>query len=260
MFSKKKCFICESLSRFSKKVYGGYICRNCLVYIPSHIQIKHTDKDDLKAFYKEGKERAEHFEHTSSYGKLFIDSTHGSFCISQRVKGDKPLHLGDIFFVTELLEVALYCTNVRKVGSRNNISIVCDIRLRVKTDKISKEFIVKRAEKCSFTFQDNQIEWKEPDQMTMFRNIFNQMIDNVRFALLKKLDDIQTIKKAIKEYDEDTEWAIGILFLDKNDLSLERIKKHRNILIKQFHPDLFPNSESVEFATKINKAYNILIK
>lgn len=256
----KKCVICnEKAGFFSKRITDGCICSKCIAYIPERVKLRYADTEYLTGIYNTNKEKQKKFNWTASYGSLFIDSTHGMFCISKKIKKDNPMEFGDIYFITDLLEIALYCTDVRNIGTKTN-KIVCNVKMRAKTNESSNEYSIRQNERCSFTHIGNgSLECNEPEKFIMFRNMFNQMIDNVRFNLLNKLDDIQRMKKNINAFEDNREWAKGVLFLDDKNYSLETIKRHRNILIRQFHPDI-SSDYGTEFAEKINKAYDILTK
>lgn len=256
------CIVCNGKTNiFSEKTADGRICRKCRAYIPASVQLRYADAEYLKDLYKANKGKQKRFDCTAAYGNLFIDSLHGTFCISRTSKNGKPLEFGNIHSVTELTEIALYCTDVQNIGVKSN-KIVCSVKMRMKTNETIEEYLICKNEPCSCKRSKTNIgmlEWNEPDRLVMFRNMFNQMIENVRYGLLKKLNDIQQAKKAINDYEYNKEWAKGILFLDDKDCSIETIKRHRNILIRQFHPDVSPEY-GAEFAEKINKAFDIMSK
>lgn len=106
----------------------------------------------------------------------------------------------------------------------------------------------------------------EPKRLTMFRSLFYQMIDDTRFQILKKLQDIQKLKEMEAESvkkktasKQDMEWARGVLFLENTECSPEEIKKQQKKLMRMFHPDIHPELGD-DYAKKINKAAEILLR
>ena len=99
----------------------------------------------------------------------------------------------------------------------------------------------------------------EPEKLTMFRSIFYQMIDDARYRVLKKLEDIQRLRGKITTAEQEKEWAKGVLFLDNTDCTAEEVKKQQKKLMRMLHPDVHPELGE-EYAQKINKAAEILLK
>lgn len=256
----KQCVICgEKVSFLSHKIYNGHICRKCRAFIPKNIQLKACDTDYLFKLYEKSKEKSKLFDYTASYGSLFIDSTHGMLCVSRGGKGGEPVDYGDIFTVEELENIAIYCTDVRNIGTKSN-KIVCNVKLRVKTADINTEYLVYQNESCKFTYgKGSTLDVREPEKLTMFRNMIHQMIENVYYNAVHKLEEIRRLKKVATDAEKEKEWARGVLLLDNVECSLEEIKKHQRVLIRAFHPDTHPELDS-EYAQKINKAYEILTK
>lgn len=256
---KKDCCLCgRSIVLLYKKTADGYICNKCKTYIPSKINLRCSDTEYLKSLYEESKIRSKTFSCTASYGSLFIDGKNNMFCISNRQAHGLPLHLGDIYYVSELSCVGLYCTNARFVNNR----VLCDIKFSFSTDKESFEITIVKGQKCSYKVQNNKVSWNEPPVFCIFREMFKQMIDNEHFELNKKLQDIQRIKHKIVQAKNNRDWAKGIMLFDaENEPSSIELKKHRNILVKAFHPDLnngMCEDENTQITALINRAYEIL--
>lgn len=256
---KKECCLCRrSIVLLCKKNADGYICNKCQKYIPSKINLKYADTEYLKSLYEENKKRSKTFSCTASYGSLFIDGKNNMFCISNRQANRLPLCFGDIYYVSELSCVGLYCTNARFVNNR----VLCDIKFSFTTENTSSETTIARGQKCSFKIQGDKVAWNEPPVFCVFREMFKQMIDNEYFGLNKKLQSIQKMKYEITHTENNYDWAKGIMFFDTEDEpSSAELKKHRNTLVKAFHPDLndaLHEEENAQITARINKAYEIL--
>lgn len=256
----KQCVICKKdIRMLASKIYNGYICKECRRYIPSSIQLSATDADYLLRLYNRNSEKSRKFEYTASYGSMYIDSVHSMLCFSTSSDKNGPVNFGDIFTVDEIREMSLYCTDVRNVGTNSN-KIVCNVKMKIKTDDVSVEYMVCRNQSCSYSVSgNNKLECREPDKLVMFRCMVNQMIDDTLSGLQKKLDDINYLKKVTSESEKEKEWARGILFLENIDCTQEEIKKQQRVMMRIFHPDIHPEYDA-DFAGKINKAYEILSK
>lgn len=255
------CVVCGNKTGFfsSSKTYDGRICNNCRAYIPSEVCLASADADRLKEFYKESNRRKALFFNTASYGSLYIDSVHNMLCISNKSKRGYPLRYGNIYFVSELSEMALYCSDVVQ---KSPYRIECRVKLRISADSFSGEFVVASNEKCCFKRVDKDtLRVSEPSKVTFFRCMLNQMIDNERVGLTKQLEALHKLKSALSEAEASKEWAKGILFLESNvPCSLEDVKHQRNMLVRIFHPDLNTDFSNAEITAQINKAYEALMR
>lgn len=257
-----KCVLCgRKTGMFAKRTYEGCICKECLSYIPRSVRLSSADTDYLRNVHDKNLKKMERFSSTASYGALFMDSVHNMFCVSRKRWGDEPTEFGDIYCVTELREIGLYCTDVRNIGTNSN-RIVCNVKIRIKTDEVCRELLVASNERCTFHYVGNsQIEWSEPSKLSVFRSMFNQMIDNEVFGLLKKLEAVQEMKAAISEAERNEQWAKGVFFFrESEDVLQDALKKRRNALVKIFHPDLGQEFADNEITAQINEAYKMLMK
>ena len=226
-----------------------------------HIDLKASDTDYLLPLYQKNKSLAENFTASCQYGELFLDTIHGLLCFSKGNKNGEPTHYGDIFSVTELTEIGIYMDDIKNVGQNTN-KIICNVKMRVKTKSVFMEYLVAANESCKFTQNSSKLDVSEPEKLSLFRHIFNQMIDDVLGKLLKKLEDIRKLKAYTDELENtpqacELNWARGVLFLEKDECSPEGIKKQYKELMRMFHPDLHPELGDV-YAQKLNKAYDIL--
>ena len=256
------CVLCGGKTNlFSKKTAEGEICKDCLSMIPISVKLNVSKTEFLKRIHDENLEKKKDFETTASYEGVYIDSIHGMVCICKKGNKEEPPEFHDIFRVTELIEAGLFCTNIKNVGTTTN-SIVCDIKFRLKTKDISNEYLIVKGKKCAYkTIGNGKLEWIEPYELSMFRNVFNQMIEDVAFNLLGKLKTIQEMKAVLSAEEESREWAKGVLFIDRDSVcDSETIKNKRNELARIFHPDGNSGFGNTETAAQINKAYKILSK
>lgn len=250
----KTCVVCKKNARkFSHRTYNGVICKNCEKYLPINVSLKECDSDYLIELIARKKEKAKDFSCTASYGALYIDSVHSMLCISMKGNKDTPSSLGDVFAIKEIKEMGLYCTDIKNVGGRVP-KLICNVKFRIVTDDVKAEYTISRSEPCSFTKAKNgDIHWKEPEKLSMFRNMINQMIENITFGFKAKLDAMHRFKDA----GSSKQWAKGILFLPDKDVSEAEIKSHYKSLMRMFHPDINPRA-SEEYAQLLNEAYKIL--
>ena len=184
------CVICgDKVNAFSKKTLEGKICKACSQYLPCFIHAESYDTESLEKIIKERQENFKKIEITASYGDLHIDSLNNLFCVSKKVKGDKPASMGDIYSVTKLTGFGLYCTDIRNVGQNTN-KVICNVKVRIKTENLNGELTVKSGTPCNYTIVGDKIECREPPDLSMFRAMFVQMIDNEVLNTQKKLEFI----------------------------------------------------------------------
>lgn len=255
----KKCILCEGKAEaLAKKCSEGVICKNCLSFIPSSVILSQANTDFLKKVHDENMEKSKEFETTASFLGLYIDGIHGLFCYSKKGSRESPSEFKDIYRIKELTEVGLYCTNVKNIGTNSN-NVVCDIKFKFKTKDISADYTLAVRKRCSYKIVDNQLRWNEPGELTMFRNMFNQMIDNEILGTLDKLKKIQELNALVSQEEKKGDWAKGVLFIGLDEeCSSDLIKAKRNELVKIFHPDRNSEFANTETAAMINDAYKVL--
>ena len=254
----KSCLICNKKINFGgKRATDGFVCKECSRLIPSWVDISVSDKEHLTEAYNSTLEKKNRFRCTASYGKLEIDGVNNLLCIRKN-KHDYT----DIYYVSELKQVGLFCTNLRNTGQQSD-HVTCNVKFRLAlTNGASKEITIATNETCPYEFVGNgQIECREPVSVTAFRALFNQMIDNEVASIEEKLSFIRKTKPLLSESEKTEEWARGVFLFDKNEpIDAGVLKQRRNSLIKLYHPDVGnPLFEDNNLVTEmIISAYNIL--
>lgn len=250
-----KCMLCDLTLNFwnSRKISNGQICMECSSKIPIVVRgdiIEYTDIEISNIIDYQLKAREtlkKHFKgflSTASYGDLLIDENSGYIGIN---KG-KEL---DLFFCLDLKDVGISCTNIRVEG---NNSVYADIELRCLFNKpnIIFETIIKKHVKCPITKNSpTDVEVREPNDLIMFKNLFNQMLKNADRNVGKKLMSILKNKNSLELLKAQT------LFMVDEDYTLEDIKETKRILMKAFHPDE-GNTSNIKYSQRINEAFKIL--
>lgn len=263
----KSCLICNKKINFGgKRATDGFVCKECSRLIPSWVDISVSDKEHLTEAYNSTLEKKNRFRCTASYGKLEIDGVNNLLCIRKN-KHDYT----DIYYVSELKQVGLFCTNLRNTGQQSD-HVTCNVKFRLAlTNGASKEITIATNETCPYDYVGNkrvsafvgngQIECREPVSVTAFRALFNQMIDNEVASIEEKLSFIRKTKPLLSESEKTEEWARGVFLFDKNEpIDAGVLKQRRNSLIKLYHPDVGnPLFEDNNLVTEmIISAYNIL--
>lgn len=253
------CVLCGNKTNvFSKKTLRGSICKSCLSYIPQGVSLEASENDYLRKLYEENRKKAEEFEATASYGSLYIDQSKGMFCVSERSANDKPLEFRNIYYAHELREIALFCADARNIGTNSN-KIVCNVKFRVKTDKIHTEFVVARNKNCPFKIKGRNIDYDEPAELGMFRTMINQMLESTVLRYISMLEKIRAAKEYLAKEQKNEQWARGVMLFSEDEIiNNESVRQRRNELIKLYHPDLDKETSSTDKAALINKAYDIL--
>ncbi len=201
------CVICgKETGPFAPKTKAGPVCKECVAFVPYKTNVSSTSVDSLKKMVDANRDKAKQFQCTASYGNLYIDTLHNLFLISRKSDKGSPLEYGQIWHISDCEEVGIFCTDIKNIGKSSNY-IVCTIKLRVKErHKNSEDFIVLIGEKCSFkpsAVDHTLLECREPEKLSVFRNMFNQMVDNALFAMARKLDYLNELKIAIETAAKD---------------------------------------------------------
>ena len=240
-----QCIICQNKAEaFAKRIEEGAICADCFSHIPTMVDHKSCSVSKLWVLIQKNKEKQRRFMPTASLGTLYIDSVHKMFCISEKEKNGDPVSLSDIYDISELNEVGLYCKDAKNIGKGNNPSIVCDVELYVRTDEMCFRTIILKNEPCSYKLKDKQkVEWNEPGVLVMFRGMWNQMLDDRAIDFMREVEKAHNNKNII--------WAEGVLMLG-TDYTYEEVCQHRDILRTALA------SQDAVFLQKIDMAYNIL--
>jgi hypothetical protein len=255
-----ECCVCgKKAGIFSAVSLNGRVCKECLSYLPKGLNIRAAEKEYLNDIISENRRLAEIFEGTSHYGCLYIDQTHGLICISDKGKQETPLSFGNIFGLKDIKEMGLFLCDVRNAGQNTN-RILGNVKFRIKTDTIHTEFVIAKGKECPFKIKGDKVEYEEPRELTVFRVLINQMIENECLALIKKLEKLHELDSELKKHDERTKWAKGVLFLGRDEQAdLPTVKARRNFLIRKFHPDYNEDTEyNEEISAYLNEAYEIL--
>ena len=249
-----KCDICgKEVGLFDKKkASNGTLCFNCYKEFPEILQpkISHLTINEIAEIvdYENQLKRIDFIE-SASYKKIHIDDMHGLFAIQDKCITDgNPLN---VFSVLDLKDISLHCKNPKA----NNSGVTCTIELtcEFQNENMSFKTTIANSAKCDVErISRSQVEWREPDELNMFRNIFNQMLKNT-----------------VEKYQRETNWSYRFksdydyfeaksIFLLDDDYTEEDVKRRRKLLMKSFHPDNGDIDPSC--AIKINNAYKVLLK
>ena len=175
-----ECSVCgNSISVWKQvKFMDGALCPECQHKIPQFFKkqmgnmtltsIKHLMEYEEKEFLK-------NFQVTASYGMLHIDEMHGLFCITDKLEGDKPAQDDPcVFYVLDLGEVGLFCVDAK--ANRKNVLV--NVKMQCKFPALALDFGVLIKEKVPCNFKQvtaTQVEYSEPGDFSIIRNMFNLM-------------------------------------------------------------------------------------
>lgn len=235
-----KCSICSNEVMFGKKISGGTICNDCYEKIPKVFRsmlLMYTVQD-LNMIMEIKKDKNK-FQPTASYGGLQIDELHGLFGVDY--KGEIT-----IFNCLDLDEIGLYCT--KPSADRNN-SVHCDVEFACKfrSSTLSIRTTLKSHVNCRSHKKDGtHLEWDEPGDLSLFRNMFMQMYDSARNKYNRSVNNNLISKQDIDRLKAEA------LFLIDGQYSDRELDEKRNLLLSVFKDEKERN--------KINYAYSILIE
>lgn len=243
-----ECIICKNKMFLpAKKITEGGICKKCSDSLTDFVNLKYITKEDAEKIIEYNQKL--NFDCTSNLGTLGIDSYNYTFCIEKQKN-----KFNNVFSITDLTEVGLFCDNARASG-RYGTDVYVDFAFRfvakINNIQIDQKEIIKRNVLCDYKQIGNEAEITIPNILIMFKEMFNQMVEDKNKEIDKKIAGLKRV--AINE--REIIKSEGILFLD-DDYNKEDIKKHRNILLKALHSDN-SNIDDI-YAVKINKAYELL--
>lgn len=247
-----QCVICGKPSGFLNfsKCREGSVCRDCLNKIPVGTRIRSMTVSELKPIIKKAEDKSSAFTATAHLGGLYLDGTSRMVCIAPNENGEQPRRISNIYRIDEITGISLNCSNPKNAAQNNNaVRIVCDIEVTMKT--ITGECIktvVQRGVQCNYKRIGDKVQVEEPAILPMFRTMFNQMVEDETYALVKRMNEFREQLKKLE--NPENMWAKGVLLLsepfDENDVR-EQARR-----MKELHDG---NSEAIDM---IRKAENIL--
>ena len=250
------CKICHSTIRTWKQtqISDGIICKTCLNRIPqcTHSSIRNMTANEIKRLIQyEENPLFQKFSVTASYGTLHIDEMNGLFIVSEKsnIHGT-PVEKTNLFHVLDISNAGIYCIKPRIFKRQVVVDVVFECELNALNIHI-KETIRQQIICQQKRIDDNHVSWDEPGDLSMFRNMFNQMLKNEDIKFRKKYESSFVSKEALDIM------KAKCLFMLEDDFSKEELRKQRDAYMKLFHPDISTNSHV--YAQKINEAYSILL-
>lgn len=248
------CLICKnSFPKFSGKIIlDGYICHECYKKLPYVLHRNVSDYSDVTLSYVLDycKELISHFEETAHYGEMLIDEFNGFFAFKKKDNVS-------VFDIIDVEEIELYCVN--PVANKYN-NVTCDVEISclLSHPNIKIRHIIKKNISCkSKNIGNNKMEWEEPGDLSMFRSMIDQMyITKIRKHSSNYKDYLKTYKSI------ELLKAKALFMIEEESYDADYLKRQRNILIKNFHPDesKFSNEESTRYTQIINNAYHLLME
>lgn len=246
------CCVCEKpLSMLSGvNIYSGKICKKCAAKAPSVAMANSSNWSSysIEAMIQYENEVFDQFDATASYGELHIDTVHGLFAISKKLKDDKPI-TRDVFSALDLSEVALYCKSPRV----DNHVVYVDVEFMCRIEPLSLNIkqVIKHKVRCETKRVDSaHVEWQTPGDLQIFIEMFNTMLSGLwqRMNMMLCGTTVQ---------DLELEKARA-LFMLHEDYTMEDLKKARNLLMKVYHPDVAGVADTTEASQIINRSFVLL--
>ncbi len=255
------CIICNNnVSVWSGiKTAGGYLCKECATYIPDVIKksLEIYEDNNIRMIIENSQsEKNKQFEATASYGNLHIDEKHGLFAVSEKINKDGTIpNPANVFDCLEVQAIDIYCKDP-SVNSNGSVSCKVEMMCELINPRISFKCTVKKNAKCNSRKIDaTHLNWEEPGDMSMFRNMFNHMIDTAIRRLEREYQDNFLTPETISLFKAET------LFMLHEGYDTEEVKSQWKRLIKTFHPDENQDDDGYmkDYSTMINKYYHVLL-
>lgn len=249
------CILCENPLPMvgGVSIHNGKICKTCATRIPSIMleNAKNWSSYTLEVAIDYEDELYDKFDETASYGDLHIDTTHGLFALSKKMKDGRPIER-NVFSIYDLSEVCLCCGSP-VVNSHNQVHVDIEFRARIEKLSLPIRTTVKKGVLCQSKKIDSEhLSWEEPADMLMFIQMFNTMLKGT-------WEKMQMYLCGRELYEYEIEKARAIFMLPER-FTMEDLKKARNMLVKAYHPDMAGEDDVyASEATKIiNNSYKLL--
>lgn len=247
------CLVCgQAVSALSgAKIKNGKICKACASKLPS-LMLEGSPclhEGTLKHAINYTAENMERFSATASFGELHIDEIHGLFALAKQLDDNgKPKSGNNVFSMYKLSDIGLTCTSPR--ADHNNVLVDIEFTCQLEDPYINIKTRVKKGVRCHTQRVDStHVSWDEPNDMAMFRTLFNNMLkgtwENVHQYLCGK---------TVYAFELDKARAI---FMLPQDFTASDLKKARRLMMKVYHPDKAGEDVTRE-AQIINDAYDLL--
>ena len=247
-----ECLVCnKQISALSSvKMHNGRLCKMCAAQIPSLVveRAPYLETDTLKHIMDLTKDNYERFSATASYGELHIDEIGGLFAIAKSLDKDgKPKDSRNIFSIYRMSEVGLYCTSPK--ADNGNVILDIEFSCKLEDPKVEFKHIVKKAAKCAAKRVDqNHVTWEEPNDLAMFRNLFNQMLSGMHENVNRMLHG-----KTLYQFDIEKNRA---LFMLSEDYTMDELTAAFHKMMEVWQPD--GEAETAE-SVILKKAYYALV-
>lgn len=265
-----KCILCnEDILFFKAKRWPGCngkcLCASCLKKLPQTFfpggRLVHQEQIDSAIEYRRsvlnsGIGRV--FKASYRYGAMALDEIHELVAITSAVNADGRLDedVTDVFRLNDLYNEEFYL----ETGKReNNSSIMVTawftayIRfngMRIRT-ALSNDLAILIADGDSLYMQD-------PSELKCLKATYGQMVEQYNERLKAKQHEDKVEIRYIRSEVDELEKARALYMLG-SEYTHEDIRRQRAILLKAFHPDS-ANVETGEYVSKINYAYDLLVK
>lgn len=283
------CSNCNKKINFfnGQKIFGGYICNDCLKLIPSKLKenkgnLLANELNSIIQYTKLNQTKLHKFHSTYFFGDLHIDEQSGLFifCKEKDIDnstGQIKTNILDIYNSKEISNPRIYFIPDKQQKQNSQIKGIIKFACNIKPINISIDTVIKKNVYLNYERQDDiNVKLVEPDDLRFFKDMFNQMLKNnynqylKEFENLKLKQELELERIKIKKIQNDLlkeqqkhilkstklDEALNLFMLDK-DFNLIELKTQRNRLIKIFHPDNSGIDE--KYSKKINDAYHFLL-
>ena len=236
------------------KLHNGKICKTCTSQLPSMLLkgSPYLQEYALKNAMEITKKNMDIFSATASFGELHIDEMHYMFAIAQSLDSNgKPKTGNNVFSVYDLQDVGLFCNSPR--SDHGSVLVDVEFRCMIESLRLPISTTVKKSAKCvSKRVDSKHVEWDEPNDMAMFRSMFNRMLKTAS----ERFDNYLR-SKTVYAFELDKARSI---FMLPEDYTSDDVKRARRLMFKVYHPDTNSDDDTTRESQIINNAYLLLMQ
>lgn len=241
------------------------LCRKCASKVPSYIRKTLKNRYALQDYKNlmryvdySRKELNPLFHSTYNYYAIQLDEEHGLFSLGRKINEksvifrlDKVIGF-DLAFKGESYKESL-------VDNYVNGKIVMGLEMEEPYfyhEEILSSYAKAPAKKI---MMGTKVSYGDPRGMREFLEMFLRACEACRMAAANR-EEITEYSPFANNITGDLQQAMALFMIDHfEDITVERIRKQRNRLIKAFHPDV-GQVENDAYAQKINNAYELLLQ
>ena len=268
-----KCVICKEkvpLLNSIKLMDGNYLCPKCAKKASPCVRNTLSEMVpkyviDYFDYLPLAEKKANQFHKTCSYGICQIDEDNQLIAICKNSNINRkgklrrnPLDIYDLKYLKDI-KLDMRPCSVQKGPLTGNLRLY----LSLSKPQAQIDVIIASKVKMNTRKDGNYLSYTEPNDLIFFRSLLASTIESAQNTLntgwCENSDSTDiSCERILSNNDSKYRDALNVFMLD-DDYTEQDLKRQRNILLKDFHPDA-GNTDNEKFTERIVESYEILHK